>query len=127
MPDPLLADAIVLVHLAYVGFVVAGYVLVPLGCALGWGWVRSPALRRLHLAAIALVAVESLAGIVCPLTWLEGALRGGSRPGSFVGRLVHAVLFYELPGWVFTLGYVVLTALAVLLYWLCPPRARRAP
>jgi len=121
-PAPLLADAIVLVHLAYVAFVVGGYVAVPLGAARGWRWVRRRVWRRLHVAAIALVALEGLGGVMCPLTWLEAALRGGSAPGSFVGRLVHAVLFYDLPPWVFTLAYVVLALLALALYRLVPPQ-----
>lgn len=126
MPAALLADAVVLAHLAYVGFVALGFVAVPPGWLLGWRWVRNRTFRRLHLAAIALVALEAGVGLVCPLTWLEAVLRGGGRPGSFMGRLVHAVLFYDAPGWVFTAAYLVLTLLAVLLYRLCPPRAGRA-
>jgi Protein of Unknown function (DUF2784) len=120
-PAPLLADAIVLLHLAYVGFVLAGFVAVPLGAALGWRWVRRRWLRRLHLAAIALVALEALAGVMCPLTEWEAWLRGGGAPGTFVGRGVHALLFYDFPGWVFTLAYVLLTLLALALYRLVPP------
>jgi Protein of Unknown function (DUF2784) len=122
MASPLLADAIVLLHLAYVGFVLLGYVAVPLGAALGWRWIRLRTWRRLHLAAIALVALEGVGGVMCPLTWLEAVLRGGHSPGSFVGRLVHAVLFYDLPPWVFTLAYVVLALLALALYRLVPPQ-----
>jgi hypothetical protein len=124
MPSPLLADAVLLLHLAYVGFVVLGFLAVPLGAALGWRWVRGRALRRLHLAAIALVALEALAGVMCPLTEWEAQLRGGGTPQSFVGRLVHAVLFYDLPVWVFTLAYVGLAALALVLYRLVPPLPR---
>ncbi|HKI99496.1 MAG TPA: DUF2784 domain-containing protein [bacterium] len=124
MQSPLLADVVVLLHLLYVGFVVAGFVAVPLGWALDWGWVRSRTLRRLHLAAIALVALEALVGVVCPLTEWEAWLRGSRVPGTFVGRLVHAVLFYNLPGWVFTAAYVALTVLALALYRLVPPRSR---
>ena len=127
MPAPLLADAIVLLHLAYVGFVALGYAAVPLGAALGWGWVRHRWLRRAHVAAIALVALEGLVGVICPLTWLEAALRGGSTPGSFVGRLVHAVLFYDLPPWAFTLAYVALALAAWALYRWVPPDPPRNP
>jgi hypothetical protein len=117
----LLADAVLLLHLAYVGFVVLGFVAVPLGWALGWCWVRWRTLRLLHLAAIAGVALEALLGLVCPLTRWEAMLRGSATAESFVGRLVQAVLFYDLPGWVFTIAYVALTALAVALYRLVPP------
>jgi hypothetical protein len=112
---------VLLLHLAYVGFVVLGFVAVPLGGALGWRWVRWRTLRRLHLAAIAGVALEALLGLVCPLTRWEAMLRGSATAESFVGRLVQAVLFYDLPGWVFTIAYVALTALAVALYRLVPP------
>lgn len=118
-----LADAVVLAHLAYVAFVVQGYLTLPVGWVLGWRWVRNRHYRRLHVAAIALVAVEAAVGWVCPLTWLESALRGHAEAGTFVGRLVHAVLFYDLPPWVFTAGYLAATALALALYRLLPPAA----
>lgn len=126
MRMPWLADAVLLVHLAYVGFVVLGFVAVIVGGPLGWRWVRHRWLRRLHLAAIALVAVEALAGVMCPLTEWEALLRGQHAPQSFVGRAVHAVLFYDLPAWVFTVAYVGLTALALMLYWLVPPESSPA-
>lgn len=118
---PLLADTVLLLHLAYVGFVVLGFVAVPLGAALGWRWVRWRAFRRLHLAAIALVGLEAVLGVVCPLTSWEAALRGTPNAESFVGRLMQTVLYYDLPEWVFTAAYVALTALAVALYRLVPP------
>ena len=121
----MLADLVVLLHLVYVGFVISGYLLVPLGRVLGWAWVHNRAYRWLHVAAIALVAVEALAGVVCPLTWLEHWLMGRDH-GTFVGRLMRRLLYYDLPPWVFTLGYVGMTLLAVLMWRLVPPRPRRA-
>lgn len=121
MRAPWLADVVVLVHLAYVGFVVLGFAAVLVGGPLRWRWVRRRWWRRLHLAAIALVALEALAGVACPLTTWEAMLRGYRAPQTFVGRLVDAVLFYDLPAWVFTVGYLVLTLLALALYRLVPP------
>lgn len=118
------ADVVVAVHLAYVGFVVLGFAAVLAGGALGWAWVRNRAFRLVHLVAIALVAVEAVIGWICPLTLLEQALRPRAAPGSFVGRLMRALLYYDFPPWVFTTAYVVLTALAVALLWLVPPRRR---
>lgn len=122
MHAALLADLVVLLHLTYVGFVLFGYGAVLLGAWRGWTWVRNRLFRRLHLAAIALVAGEALLGLVCPLTWLEDWLQQGGGHGTFVGRLAHAVLYYDFPAWVFTTTYVLLTLLAVLLYWRVPPR-----
>ena len=37
----LLADVVLVLHFAYVLFVVGGLVAIWLGCALGWRWVRN--------------------------------------------------------------------------------------
>jgi hypothetical protein len=69
-----LADAILVVHFAFVLFVVLGFALVLAGGALGWRWVRNRGFRYTHLAAIAFVAVEALAD-ACPLTVAGGRPR----------------------------------------------------
>ncbi len=126
LPDrALLADVVVVTHLAFVGFVVFGYLAVLLGWPLGWGWIRNRLFRRLHLAAIAFVAAEATAGLVCPLTVIEYRLRGAPSQSGFVGRIVGGVLYYEFPPWVFTGAYLTLAAVAVGLYVLVPPRRPR--
>jgi hypothetical protein len=64
----MLADAIVVIHLLIVLFILAGPPLIYLGAALRWAWVKNWRLRILHLGAILFVAAESLLGITCPLT-----------------------------------------------------------
>lgn len=56
----LAADAIVVAHLIYVSFVIFGLVLILLGRALGWTWVRNSWFRVIHLSMIMIVVVESL-------------------------------------------------------------------
>src|SRR5687767_15922730 len=97
----MMADAVLIVHFMIVAFIVGGLVLVWLGAAVGWRWVRNPWFRYLHLAAIVFVAAEALLGIACPLTVWEDLLRGGVRAESFVGRWVHRLLYYQAPEWVF--------------------------
>jgi hypothetical protein len=121
-----LADAILVVHFAFVLFVVAGFALVLAGGALGWGWVRNRAFRYIHLAAIVFVAGEALAGIACPLTAWENALRHAHPDGpSFVGRWVSRLLYYDLPEWVFTVAYVLFAIAVAVTLWLVPPRGAR--
>jgi len=124
----MLADAILLVHFGFVLFVVGGFALILAGAPLGWRWVRAFPFRIAHLAAILFVAAESLAGIACPLTLWEDALRraGPGAPG-FVARWVGRLLYYDFPEWAFTIAYVAF-ALAVLAAWryLPPQRAHRA-
>jgi hypothetical protein len=124
--DAFLADFVLLVHFAYVAFVVGGLVLIWVGCALSWRWVRNWWFRVLHLAAIAFVAVEAVAGAMCPLTVLEDMLRPGEeRSTSFIQRWLHALMFWDWPLWVFTAMYLAFTALVAATLVLVPPRPRR--
>ena len=122
----LLADLVLLIHFGYVLFVVGGLAVIWLGGALGWRWVRNWWFRALHFAAIALVAIEALTGLLCPLTWLEDALRPGvGTDAGFVQRWVHAILFWDYPAWVFTAMYVTFATIVGATWWLVPPRPRR--
>jgi len=82
-----LADLVVLVHFAFVIFVVAGGLLV----------LRWPRLAWVHLPVAAWGAAITLAGLVCPLTPLENWLRerGGGLPyhGGFIEHHVMPLLY----------------------------------
>jgi hypothetical protein len=125
MPD-LAADLILYVHFAFVLFVIGGFAAIWIGAAAGWRWITNFAFRAAHLTAIALVAAEALAGMACPLTVWENALRGSEDETSFVARWVHRLLFYNLPEWVFTVAYAVFAALVALTFWVVPPKRQRS-
>ena len=71
MPYRILADLVLLLHLAVVVFVVGGLAAVVLGHRQGWSWVRNLPFRLANLAAIGVVAAQAWLGQVCPLTTLE--------------------------------------------------------
>jgi hypothetical protein len=83
----LLADLVVVVHLGFVAFVVAGGLLV----------LRWPRLAWAHLPCAVWGALIEFAGWVCPLTPLENDLRrlGGEAgyEGGFVERYLTSVLY----------------------------------
>jgi polyferredoxin len=81
------ADAILVVHAAFVVFVVGGLPAIWIGVTLGRPFAFNPWFRGLHLAAIAFVVAETLLGYMCPLTVWEDALRArrASRASSSVG------------------------------------------
>jgi len=122
----ILADLIVILHAAYVGFVVLGFAAILLGVVLRWKWVRNLWFRAIHLAAIAVVAIKATVGMVCPLTTLENWLRqkGGQAryPGDFLGYWAHQLIFFEGPLWMFTVSYVAFALLVVALLVLAPPK-----
>jgi hypothetical protein len=121
-----LADAILIVHFAFVLFIIGGFALILAGALRGWRWIGNPVFRYTHLAAIAFVAMEALVGIACPLTVWEDALRHATpEMPSFIGRWVSRLLYYDLPGWVFTVTYVLFAVAVGVTLWLIPPRSAR--
>jgi Protein of Unknown function (DUF2784) len=83
----LAADAVLIVHFAFVLFVVLGALLV----------LRWPRLARVHVPVALYGALIEFAGFVCPLTPLEQWLRhrGGEAgyTGGFVEHYIVAALY----------------------------------
>ncbi len=124
-----LADLVVVVHFCYVAFTVGGELVILLGGACRWGWVRNLPFRIAHLAAVVLVAAEALAGTSCPLTVWEYRLRvlagrGAEEQISFIARLVRSVIFHDLPAWVFLAAYVGFALLVGGTLFLVRPRRK---
>jgi hypothetical protein len=84
-----LADAVLVVHLAFILFVVLGGLLV----------LRHPRLIWLHLPMAAWGALIEFAGWICPLTPLEMRLLrlGGEEAysGDFIGHYIVSLIYPE--------------------------------
>jgi hypothetical protein len=121
-----LADAVLLLHLAVVLFVIGGLAAVLVGNVRGWRWVNGRAFRALHLLAIVFVALQAWLGQACPLTTLENWLRrrdgGSGYSGGFVEHWVQWLLYYEAPAWVFALCYTLFALAVAAAWWRFPPR-----
>lgn len=100
------ADAVLVVHAAVVIFLVGGALYVWVGVWRNWPGIRSPVFRYTHLAIMLYVATLSAIGSACPLTKWEDALRGEVNGSGFIARWIGRILFYDLPGWVFTTVYI---------------------
>ncbi len=124
----LLADAVLLLHLAIVGFVILGPIFVVAGNLRGWHWVNAFSFRITHAGAIAFVIAESWIGIVCPLTTLEMQLRelagAATYAGGFIEYWLQRALYYDLPAWAFTLAYSLFGLLVLATWWRYPPGTR---
>jgi hypothetical protein len=123
------ADAVLVLHVLFVGFVVVGLLVVLLGAFLHWSWVRNLWFRLIHLAAIAVVVLEAWSGVVCPLTTWEQQLREKSGQatyaGGFVAHWLHELLFFDAPNWVFTVCYTAFASLVLLSWLMVPPSSKR--
>ena len=87
MSDALLADAVLVLHLGFIVWAVAG------GLALLW----RPWLAAVHLPAAAWAAWISFSGGICPLTPLEQRLRRDAGQqgyeGGFIEHYVGALIY----------------------------------
>ncbi len=120
----MLADFVLLVHAAFVLFVVGGLAAIWIGAARQRSWCRNPWFRGLHAAAIGFVVVETLLGYACPLTVWEAMLRGARADQGFIQHWVGAVLYWDAPAWVFALLYVAFGVVVAWTWVRIPPRRR---
>ena len=130
MSPAVLADLILLLHLAIVAFAVLLPPLVLVGAWRGWIWVRNPVLRLLHLGLIVFVATQALIGELCPLTVWEHELRlaagqTGYGDQGLIADLLHRLLFKTWPAEVFTTVYVAYALLVLASFKWVPPRLAR--
>jgi hypothetical protein len=81
------ADAVLLVHLAFIVFVVVGGLLA----------IRWKRLAFIHVPAVLWAAMIELRGWICPLTPLEQSLReaagGPAYSGGFIDRYLEPVIY----------------------------------
>lgn len=125
------ADFMAFLHLALVGFVVVGQLLIMAAAPFKWQWARNPWFRFIHLAVIAFVVYESFVGMTCPLTAWEWQLRelagqAYNASDTFLGRLVRSVLFIDgQPEIWYTTLYIAMLVVVVQGIVMYPPRMFR--
>ena len=108
-----------------IAFNIAGLVAIPLGAAMGWRWVRIRWWRLLHLASLAVVAVQAVAGRACFLTDWQDGLTGGGAQDPLIMRWVNSLIYWPLPMWAFMAAYVAVFGYVAALWWLVRPTAGR--
>jgi hypothetical protein len=129
LPYQLLADLVLTLHSAIVAFVIGGLVFIVVGNLRHWRWVNTLWFRLAHFGAIVIVTAETWLDFTCPLTtlemWLRARAHAATYSGSFIQHWLQRLLYYDLPPWVFLVGYS-LFGLVVLATWLYyPPDYRR--
>lgn len=120
----LAADLVLVVHFAFVLFVVFGALLV----------LRWPRLAWVHIPVALYGAAIEFAGFVCPLTPLEQRLRHAAGQAGYTGGFVeHYVVAVLYPSGL-TRGVQIALGLFVLLFnaclyflWMRRRRRRHAP
>ncbi|MBA4359022.1 MAG: DUF2784 family protein [Humidesulfovibrio sp.] len=129
----LLADAVLVAHTALALFLTFGLAAIWLGGWLRWAFVRGRAFRITHLIGLAVVALESVLGLTCPLTDWEALLRaaagatadGGYR-GGFMAHWLGRLLYYDFDERVFLALYVAALGATLAAWRVVKPRGRPA-
>jgi hypothetical protein len=121
------ADALLVIHVAFVAYVVLGFALIWIGFFLRRRFVRNPWFRFTHLLAMGIVAAQTLSRTICPLTEWEAGLRrlAGADPryaGSFIEYWLHRLLYFDWSEQTFRAIYLGFFGLILLTLWLVPPR-----
>ena len=120
-----LATLVLALHLAIILFNVGGLVVIPLGAWRQWRFVRIFWWRALHLALLAVVALQAVLGRVCFLTDWQAALAGASAPTPLIAGWINRLIYWPLPLWVFAVLYVAVWIYVLALWLLVPPRLRQ--
>jgi hypothetical protein len=125
-----LADALVALHLVWILFMLAGFVLVLWGVLfkrslLNWFWFRT-----FHLIGIIYVAALSIQEKLCPLTVWENLLRNKAEPtaaysGSFIIHYIEKLVYPEIDPVLLQAATLFLGVISVLAYLLFPPHKLR--
>jgi hypothetical protein len=123
-----IANAVLVLHVGYVLFVVLGLVLILFGAWRHWHWVSNYWFRLTHLAAIAVVVVQTWFGLACPLTTLEQFLRTRAGQtvysGDFIAYWLQKFLFFDAGPIVFIALYTCFGMLVALSWVLVRPVRR---
>ncbi len=101
--------------------------LIPLGAWLRWGWVRGFWWRLAHLAILAAMAAQALAGRACFLTIWQAELEHRGHAQPLIADWIDRMLYWPLPLWVFAVGYVAVWLYVLVLWWRVPPRCPSRP
>jgi hypothetical protein len=123
-----LADTMLVVHFAFVVFVVLGFLLILIGLLARWSWIHNLYFRIAHLTAIGIVVLQAWFGRFCPLTIWENELRRKAGQSGYAESIIehwlHKILFYQAEPWVFTAIYTCFGIL-VLLVWILGRRGSK--
>ena len=124
-----LADLIVVVHFAWILFMLAGFILTL--CGLFWReffdwWL----FRILHLCGIIYVGLLAALRQYCPLTILENTLRQKynpelTYPGSFIVHYIEKLVYPDINLLIILIPTVIIAVFTIVVFVIKPPEKIR--
>ena len=121
----ILADTILIIHLAWIVFMLLGFVLTVRGFfrpAFFDHWL----FRTIHLAGILFVALWEILGKYCPLTLWESGLRRHYNPdvdypGSFIVGHIEKLIYPDVSPLVVIIPTIAIALFTLVMFVIRPP------
>lgn len=120
----ILADIILLIHFAIAFFIVCGF-FFPIPYKLNWNFAKNYYVRLIHILLITVVFIETLIGIICPLTIFENLLRSSYDTKSFISKWFGSLLFWDISINYFILIYFICFLWTLFIWFYYPPNKRK--
>ena len=132
----ILADLVVLIHFAWILFILWGFILtvcnsifvyvLPTAKDRGTAFFDRWIFRTIHLGGIVYVALLTALGKYCPLTIMENKLRRQYNteliyPGSFVVHYIEKIVYPEINFLLFLIPTIIIAVFTVLMFIIRPP------
>ena len=126
MPYKIVADTIVIVHFAWILFMLVGFILTVRGFARK-EFFDKWLFRTFHLLGIAYVSVLAIMGKYCPLTLWENILRAKydpslTYPGSFIIHYTQRLVYPDINPLVIRIPTTFIAVFCVIVFLIRPPQ-----
>ena len=120
-----LADIIVVMHFAWILFMLVGFILTIKG--FWWkGFFDKWLFRTIHLFGIIYVSSLAVLRQYCPLTILENNLRARYDPslvypGSFMVHYLERLVYPDVYSWIILLPTIFIAVFTIIIFIVKPP------
>ncbi len=131
MSDKILADAIIVLHLLFIVFMLLGFLLTLYSIFFRNKFFDRWLFRSLHVSGIFYVASLSVMGKFCPLTVLENELRlkyeaSAAYSGYFTVHYLEKLVYPDINPLVIQIPTVFLAIFTIVMFIIKPPSKIRS-
>ena len=115
------SEIVLLFHFSIFLFMILSFFLIPLGYYQKWEWVKNKYYRLIHLFLMGIIFIETILGFMCPLTILENFLRNNIEINNKITKIVHQIMYWDLPTYQFIILYLLSLLYLIFLWFFLKP------
>ena len=119
------SEIVLLFHFSIFLFMILSFFLIPLGYYQKWEWVKNKYYRLIHLFLMGIIFIETILGFMCPLTILENFLRNNIEINNKITKIVHQIMYWDLPTYQFIILYLLSLLYLIFLWFFFKPDLKK--